>query len=207
MTMAQAAMASLVVLSTLAGCSSTAEPASERGGSEFDQLFHDDQAARATDWGTLSAERLQAIHQADTARLARVKELIHAGALATPEDHYHAAMVLQHGEQPDDYLLAHVLASAAAIQGVAGASWLSAASLDRFLQNIDRPQWFGTQYRRNGSTTPWTQEPLSPVLSDSIRAAFGVPTLEAARKRLDEMNAKLALRSKAAESKPATSIP
>ena len=43
----------------------------------------------------------------DRARQARVKELYATNQLKTGIDYYHAAMVLQHGEVPEDFLLAH----------------------------------------------------------------------------------------------------
>ena len=125
---------------------------------------------------------------ADQVRLARVLELVHAGALETPADSYHAAMVLQHGSEPDHFLLAHLLATSAALQGDERGAWLSAASLDRYLQRIDRPQWFGTQYQRKDGE-PWTQEPCVWTLPDSISVVFGVPPLAESQAQLIEMNA------------------
>ena len=67
--------------------------------------------------------------------------------------------------------------------------WLSAAALDRYLQEIGRPQVFGTQYRRNGADTPWTQEPIDHLFGDRIRSLFGVSTRAQAEERVQQMNA------------------
>jgi len=32
------------------------------------------------------------------------------------------------------------------------AAWIAAATFDRFLHNVDRPQIFGTQYRSNSGS-------------------------------------------------------
>ncbi|WP_336216067.1 hypothetical protein [Nonomuraea sp. LPB2021202275-12-8] len=52
-------------------------------------------------------------------------------ALRSPSDRFHAAMVLHHGAEPRDALMAHMLATAAAF--------------DRYLQASGHPQVFGTQ--------------------------------------------------------------
>src|SRR5262245_64570672 len=75
--------------------------------SEVSRLCAEDQADRqppagqAIDWKTVGPR--------DAARLARVKELTLAGALVTGKDFHDAALVLQHGTEPEDYLLAHEL--------------------------------------------------------------------------------------------------
>ena len=45
----------------------------------------------------------------DRARQSRVKVLFAANGLTTANDYYHAAMILQHGDAPEDFLLAHEL--------------------------------------------------------------------------------------------------
>jgi len=87
-------------------------------------------------------------------------------------------MVFQHGEALDDYLLAHALAMAAQTAGRPDAAWIAAATFDRFLQNIDRAQIFGTQYVGQPGE-PLTQGKYDAALiPDSLRIALGVPTLE-----------------------------
>jgi photosystem II stability/assembly factor-like uncharacterized protein len=123
----------------------------------------------------------------DAKRLSRVREMVNQGVLQTAEDFSRAALVLQHGEKPEDFLLAHVLASAAVIAGDLDARWLSAATLDRYLHHIGQPQIFGTQFRFEGDQ-PWTMDPYNDkLLADSFRAMFGVPPIEEQRKQLEEI--------------------
>ena len=188
-----ASFSSAVVLVLAVAAFASACAASAAGGgpsSELAELYRADQAARERDWSRLGPDELMAIAREDAQRLARVRELAAAGALREPPDRYHAAMVLQHGTEPDDYLLAHVLAGAAALGGDERGAWLAAASLDRYLHGIQRPQWFGTQYTRTGQG-PWTQDPLTTQLSDDVRAAWGVPPLARSRERLAALNAEL----------------
>ena len=58
-------------------------------------------------------------------------------------------MVFQHGNKPEDYLTAHVLATVAGFKGHGWGTWLSAASLDLFLLSVDRSQVLGTIYGKD----------------------------------------------------------
>src|SRR5207247_9723638 len=80
------------------------------------------------------------------ARLGRTRELYASGSPRTASDCFHAALILQHSSEADDYLLAHEMSVAAVAQGQKDARWLAAASEDRFLMKIGRMQRFGTQY-------------------------------------------------------------
>lgn len=65
--------------------------------------------------------------------------MLEAGALKTGEDFEDASVIFQHGDNPQDYLLAHVLAMAAMTKGDANARWIAAATLDRYLQSVKQP--------------------------------------------------------------------
>lgn len=102
-------------------------------------IFAEDQKDRkimesdqAYDWDSISIR--------DEEREKSVRELIETGKLKTGEDYYHAAMILQHGVEPEDHLLAHDLCIVAIGKGEEKAKWLAAASLDRFLIGIGREQ-------------------------------------------------------------------
>jgi hypothetical protein len=107
-----------------------------------------------------------------------VRQMLDEGLLRAADDYYYAAMVFQHGEAPEDYLLAHAMAMAAQAAGRPDAAWIAAATLDRFLHKVDRAQIFGTQYV-GGTGEPTTQGKFDTALiPDSLRRALGVPTLE-----------------------------
>lgn len=153
------------------------------GSAELRQIHDADQKDRESepiDW--------KAVESRDEQRRSRVSELVDTAARLCPEDLFHAAMVFQHGREPRDHLLAHVLAVASASDGHEPARWLSAATLDRFLHSVEQPQIFGAQYRKEGSE-PWTQEPFDrTIVSDKIRALFRMSALSGQRDRLEEMN-------------------
>lgn len=127
------------------------------------------------------------VGQKDDVRRKRTQALLHADALHSGDDFYHAAFVFQHGGTPDDYLKAHLLATIAVARGKVEATWIAAATLDRYLQAIGKPQILGTQFRV-GADGRATQEPFDRSLgSDSLRAALGVPPLA----KQDERRAEL----------------
>jgi hypothetical protein len=145
---------------------------------ELRALYLEDQADRGAD---MPLPELQA---RDTARRARVEQLLNAAAVQTADDHFHAAMVLQHGPAAEHAWRAHVLARAAAQLGVPGAGqWyqaraLAAAAYDRWLVQQGRPQKYGTQYQaREGR---WELYQVDPSTTDAERAEWGVAPLHQA---------------------------
>jgi hypothetical protein len=89
---------------------------------------------------------LVTLQKRDAERRQRVRGLMSAGKLTTAQDFHDAAYIFQHGQEPGNYLLAHILAVEAVVKGDASSKWISAATLDRYLQAIEQPQVFGTQY-------------------------------------------------------------
>ena len=127
------------------------------------------------------------VGQKDDIRRKRTQALLDTDALNSGDDFYHAAFVFQHGGTPDDYLKAHLLATVAIARGKADATWIAAATLDRYLQAIGKPQILGTQFRV-GSDGRATQEPFDRILgSDSLRAALGVPPLAKQEERRTQL--------------------
>lgn len=148
-------------------------PVDRSTNAEMTAIFDADQKARSgsqpINW--------RVVGQQDDERRARTQALLDAGALHSADDYYHAAFVFQHGDEPADYLKAHILATISAIRGKGAASWIAAAALDRYLQSVGQSQVFGTQFRvKYGKAT---QEPYnSAFISNALRRAMHVPGLE-----------------------------
>jgi len=117
----------------------------------------------------------------DDARLARTRELYASGALRTGADWFHAALILQHSSEADDYLLAHEMSVAAVAQGHKEARWLAAASEDRFLMKIGRKQRFGTQYEPADEPGRYRLAPTEPQVTDELRTVLGTASLAEAK--------------------------
>jgi hypothetical protein len=154
---------------------------------ELNRLYTEDQAdrqpknAKAIDWKLVGPR--------DEQRLKRVHEIYQQNGMSTGADYYHLAMVLQHSHVPEDFLLAHELCVVAIGKGHEQAKWLAAASEDRFLMNINRPQRFGTQYRADKMNEPFKLYKMGDGVTDELRKAFNTPTLAKAKEREAEMNA------------------
>ncbi len=145
----------------------------------------------------------------DAARRDQVRALLASGGVSTAQDFHDAAFILQHGDKPDEYLLAHILAIQAIAKGDSNSVWISAATLDRYLQFIGQKQVFGTQFlddwtayyhqHRNDADLDeklktvrddvTTQDPYDQdLLSDNIREAFCVPSLASQKQLVSDMN-------------------
>lgn len=138
---------------------------------EEDQSDRTPPAGKSIDWKVVGPR--------DRARLTRVKELYSQNQLQTGNDYFKAALILQHGDVPEDYLLAHELCVVAISKGVHVES-LAAASEDRFLMSIGRPQRFGTQYRSDNNG-PYRLYTMDSGVTDQLRRMMSVPSLAEAK--------------------------
>jgi hypothetical protein len=148
------------------------------------EIFDKDQSMRMEepiDWEVVS--------KADQEHRVEVMEFVKNGNLATDLDFYYAAFVFQHGNCPEHYKLANDLADQSVKLGYDEAKWIYAASLDRYLRSMGKPQKFGTQYNSTDGCT-YTLDPVDPTTTDEERAEYDVPTLAKAEeqaKMLSEM--------------------
>jgi hypothetical protein len=190
-----AIVAALSLISCTQSTSSIAEPSPETPAAqpesvadneELAAMFAADQAARAD--GTTAGGIMGAMQDAE--RRARTRAMLEANQIRTAQDYFHAAFIFQHGGEADDYLLAHALAVTAVSKGHPRAPWIAAATLDRYLQNIGRPQIYGTQYQFPQGGGDVTQGDYDQdLLPDALRSAAGVPTLEGQEDQRRQMQA------------------
>ena len=143
---------------------------------EMKKIFDEDQRVRqaylAIDWPS--------VNKSDAIRRTETRKLLAAGALRSGEDFTWAAFIFQHGSGPGDFLLAHTLATIAIRRGYGDATWIAAATLDRYLQSIKQPQIYGTQFLTPPDGKAETQDPYNRTLiSDTLRRQLGVPDLAA----------------------------
>jgi hypothetical protein len=156
---------------------------------ELKHLCAEDQSDRTPpqgkpiDWTVVSPR--------DKARLKRVKELYTQNLLQTANDYDCAATVLQHGDVPEDFLLAHEFWVVAISKGKNDRDTMAmvAASEDRYLMNIGRPQRFGTQLRSEGNG-PFQLYPIDAGVTDGLRHVMIGHSLAEIKARVAEMNKK-----------------
>ncbi|MGA7063364.1 MAG: hypothetical protein WBY69_19305 [Candidatus Acidiferrales bacterium] len=144
------------------------------------QLAIQDQSDRGND--LFSGKQLKPpqnlnVPKRDAERQAKVRALLAEGEINSGRDYYFAALIFQHSETSENQLLAHILAVTSVAKGNKSGGWLSAATLDRYLWSINRPQVFGTQYQ-TGADNKDTMEPYNRnAIPDKIRAIWGVNPL------------------------------
>ena len=154
---------------------------------ELAQIYRDDQGDRH---GNTDEIDWSIVGQRDIARRKRVRAILAANGAKVAADYYHAAMVFQHGSEPDDYQMAHELAVKAAEldPNDKTAKWLAAAAKDRLLMTSDQPQMYGTQFTMMDGR--WQLYRVDPNVTDAERAKWNVPPLAEAKQRVEEMNRK-----------------
>lgn len=139
-------------------------------------LFNADQTDRKDpsniNWKVLSTR--------DQERRKNLQKIMNDGGLRTATDYYHAAYIFQHGDNTNDFLLAHCLAITSLTKGNKDpdAAWIAAATLDRFLQRSGKPQIYGTQTTITHGGPPTLEPYDKTLLSDSLRKAAQVPSLK-----------------------------
>ena len=124
--------------------------------SRVHQLEMEDQSENP---GNISAAEF---YRHGDARRAEVRKLLAEGKLTSGEDFSDAALLFQHGQTADDFLFAHILAVEGLIRGTKADKWIAAATLDRYLQAVNHPQVFGTQYPGESSATNTPKPQLDP---------------------------------------------
>ena len=152
---------------------------SDTSNTEMKAIYDQDQHDRMTqniDWNVVG--------KSDAERREQTRKLLADGALHTGKDYEEAAFIFQHGSTAQDYLLAHTLAMVAVSKGDSTAIWISAATLDRYLEIVKQQQIFGTQFSSDPKHK-WTQEPYDRMLiSDALRNQLGVPSQATQAKQL-----------------------
>lgn len=156
---------------------------------ELKRLCDEDQSDRtppegkSIDWAVVNPR--------DKARLKRVKEIYLLNLLQTANDYDCAATVFMHGDVPEDFLLAHEFWVVAISKGKNDKNTraMAAASEDRFLMNIGRPQRFGTQLRSEGGG-PIQLYQVDPGVTDELRRFMMGHSLAEIKARVVEMNKK-----------------
>ncbi len=152
--------------------------------SELKRMYEEDQYSRKAekiDWKELTKQ--------DSTRRVRVGEMIKQDLLLTSNDFYHAAMIYQHGKDSISYKSAWEYSQKAFFMDKANenARWLSAASYDRYLLSIGKPQVYGTQFIVLDKKY-YLRDFDSTKVSDSVRTFFGTRTIKEIKDYLTEKN-------------------
>ncbi len=151
--------------------------------SELLELYQADKRERI-DQPQRGTPEYKVLRERDRQRRERVMEIVAGTEPDSPEDLYHAAWIMNHGDTPADAWNAHTLAKCSAELGYRPARWLSAATYDRWLMYQGEPQKYGTQYVSDGKRQRlWDVETAT---TDEERAEWDVPPLAEQLRKAEE---------------------
>lgn len=151
---------------------------------ELQQMFTEDQSSRSVaviDWTVVARQ--------DSVHRQRVSALLAQNQVVTGKDHYHAAMIFQHGLDTMASAMAVKLMKKAITLDSTINKWLLAAAIDRDLMRRKQPQIYGTQYTRNKNSRKWVRYTIDSLkISDEERRVYNVESLAEQREKVRRMN-------------------
>ena len=151
---------------------------------ELERMYNEDQGARKVqriDWVQLNKD--------DSVRERRVYEMLDSGRVVTGRDHYHAAMIYQHGKDTTASSMAVKMMKRAIELDSTVNRWLLAAAIDRDLMRRDEPQIYGTQFIMVGQGGKWELYEIDTTqITDAERKYYGVESLAEQRIKERGMN-------------------
>ncbi len=122
------------------------------------------------------------------ARAREALAIVESGALASPNEHLTAALLLYDSRALENVMLARDLALHAVELGDARGLAIAAEAEDIELMIRGANQRYGTQYVYDSLTKRWMLYPVNPATTDSERAAMGIAPLREARRRVELLN-------------------
>lgn len=136
-------------------------------------LAEQDQNDRAEYLKSPTPENWHYVTERDKLRRARILELMQEEKLSTADDYFNAGLIMIHGISTEELILSHVLAMAASAKGHPAAAWLSAVTLDNFLQSLEQGQVFDTYPPQNvDHGTDLKSAKKTVFITESIKTIF-----------------------------------
>ncbi len=151
---------------------------------ELIEMFKNDQADRTNhiDWNIRQRN--------DSIREARVYELLDSNKVHTSLDFENAALIFHHGEDSVAYGMAVKLMNKSIELDSTKNKWFLAVLTDRYLLSINKPQIYGTHYKRLENNIVVREEMDSTKITDAERIEYGVETLAEQREKIKNLNRK-----------------
>ncbi|EKD26133.1 MAG: beta-lactamase [uncultured bacterium] len=152
---------------------------------ELIEMFKNDQADRTTpniDW--------KIVQKNDSIREARVYQLLDSNKVRTSADYNNAALIFHHGEDSVAYGMAVKLMKKSIELDSTRNKWYLAVMTDRYLLSINKPQIYGTHYKRLDNKIVVREEMDSTIITDAERIECKVETLAEQREKIKNLNRK-----------------
>lgn len=151
---------------------------------ELIEMFKNDQADRTNHIDRNIRQRN------DSIREARVYELLDSNKVHTSLDFENAALIFHHGEDSVAYGMAVKLMNKSIELDSTKNKWFLAVLTDRYLLSINKPQIYGTHYKRLENNIVVREEMDSTKITDAERIEYGVETLAEQREKIKNLNRK-----------------
>ncbi len=151
---------------------------------ELIEMFKNDQADRTNhiDWNI--------VQKNDSLREVRVYELLDSNKVRSSLDYNNAALIFHHGEDSVAYKMAVKLMKKSIELDSTRNKWFLAVITDRYLLSINKPQIYGTHYKRLENNIVVREEMDSTKITDAERIECGVETLAEQREKIKNLNRK-----------------
>lgn len=111
---------------------------------ELEDLYYEDITERKS---ANTDKEMEALNLKTSERLSKLRKILPRIDTTEIWNCHYIAYLLQHGDSPDEYKMAHEYAKKAVDMGSKATKWLFAATLDRYLVSIGKLQKYGTQYK------------------------------------------------------------
>lgn len=151
---------------------------------ELIEMFKCDQADRTNH---IDRDILQ---KNDSFRETRVYELLDSNKVHTSLDFHNAALIFHHGEDSVAYAMAVKLMRTSMELDSTRNKWYLAVLTDRYLLSINKPQIYGTHYKRLDNNIVVREEMDTTIITDAERVEYGVETLAEQKEKLKNLNRK-----------------
>jgi len=146
---------------------------------QISDLYESDQADRLVGYENIDYETMQANDEVRIVRSREIYTLVHDNKISLPpESLYELGILLQHGTV-EDVARAQWCGELAFAQGNESGGWLAAAAEDRIEVYNNRPQKWGTQFRKN-EAEEWELFPMltdeESGVNDEMLSVRGIPS-------------------------------
>lgn len=144
---------------------------------ELQTLYTEDQSDYRKQIGEhpdqpIDPAKLKAMADNDLKRRKQIQEIFDEGCFLKAADFAAAAMIFQHGDQPEHYLQAFEWAKKAVEKGDSSSKSLIAKAIDRYLAKSGRKQLFGTQADKSTMDGCFCLSPVEESFPDSKREEY-----------------------------------
>ncbi|HBY01509.1 MAG TPA: tetratricopeptide repeat protein, partial [Rikenellaceae bacterium] len=130
------------------------------------------------------------VQKNDSIREARVYQLLDSNKVRTSADYNNAALIFHHGEDSVAYGMAVKLMKKSIELDSTRNKWYLAVMTDRYLLSINKPQIYGTHYKRLDNKIVVREEMDSTIITDAERIECKVETLAEQREKIKNLNRK-----------------